>query len=111
MVYNCLSIFKATQCLVVELQYCKIWQVQATYYFAGLRHWIPRSTNCHTIAMIEKVNYNQTKPRICIFNDSNNSGGESLTNKEQVSFPNRLESTLHCEFAKHTSMHECLDGC
>ena len=45
--------------------------------FAVLRHWIPGSTNRHTIAMTEKVNYNENKPRICIFNDCNNSGGES----------------------------------
>ena len=35
--------------------------------FAVLRHWMPRSTSCHTIAMMEKVNYNENKPRICIF--------------------------------------------
>ena len=48
--------------------------------FAILRHWIPGSTNRHTIAMTEKVNYNENKPRICIFNifnDCNNGGGES----------------------------------
>ena len=33
------------------------------------------------------------------------------TNKEQISFVNQLESTLHCEFAKRTRMRECLDGC
>ena len=75
-----------------------------------LRHWIHESTNRHTSAMAEKVNYNKNKPRICIFNDCDNIGGESYTNKEQVSFPNRLESTLHCKFAQRTSMHECLDG-
>ena len=35
------------------------------------------SINCHTIAMAEKVNYNENKPRICIFNDCDSSGGES----------------------------------
>ena len=45
--------------------------------FVVLRHWIPGSTNHHTIAMTEKANYNKNKPRICIFNDCNNSGGES----------------------------------
>ena len=42
-----------------------------------LRHWVHGSTNHHTIAMAEKVNYNENKLRICIFNDCNNSGGES----------------------------------
>ena len=37
--------------------------------FVVLRHWIPGSTNRHTIAMTEKVNYNENKLRICIFND------------------------------------------
>ena len=45
--------------------------------FAILRHWIPGSTNHHTIAMTEKVNYSKNKPRICVFNDCNNGGGES----------------------------------
>ena len=45
--------------------------------FAVLYHWIPGSTNRHTIAMAEKVHYNENKPRICIFNDSDNSGCES----------------------------------
>ena len=45
--------------------------------FAVLRHWIPRSTNCHSIAMAEKVNYSKNKLRICIFNDWNNSSDES----------------------------------
>ena len=45
--------------------------------FAVLHHWIPGSTNRHTIAMAEKVNYNENKLRICIFNDYHNSGGES----------------------------------
>ena len=44
--------------------------------FAVLRHWIPGSTNHHTIAMAENVNY-ENKPRICIFNDCNNSDSES----------------------------------
>ena len=42
-----------------------------------LHHWIHGSTNHHTIAVAEKVNYNENKPRICIFNDCDNSGGES----------------------------------
>ena len=79
--------------------------------FAVVSHWIPGSTNHRTIAMTKKVNFNKIKPRVCIFNDCDNSGGESWTNKEQVSFSNRLESTLHCEFVKHTNMHEYLDGC
>ena len=45
--------------------------------FVVLRHWIHRSNNRHTIAMAEKVNYNENKLRICIFNDCDNSGGES----------------------------------
>ena len=45
--------------------------------FEILCHWIPRVTNHHTIAMAEKVNYNKNKPRICIFNDCDNSVGES----------------------------------
>ena len=34
-----------------------------------LCHGIHGSTNRHTIAIAEKVNYNANKPRICIFND------------------------------------------
>ena len=45
--------------------------------FAVLCHWIYGSTNCRTIAMAEKVNYNENKPKICIFNDCDNSDGES----------------------------------
>ena len=45
--------------------------------FAVLCHWISGSNNCHTIAMAEKVNYNENKPGICIFNECDNSGGES----------------------------------
>ena len=45
--------------------------------FADLRHWIPGSINCHTIAMVEKVSYNKNNPRICIFNDCDNSVSES----------------------------------
>ena len=45
--------------------------------FAVLCHCIPVSTNCHTIGMAERVNYNENKPRICFFNDCDNSGGES----------------------------------
>ena len=45
--------------------------------FAVLHHWIPGSTNRHTIAMTEKVNYNDNKQRICIFSDYNSSGCES----------------------------------
>ena len=46
--------------------------------FAILSHWIPGSTNRHTITMTEKVNYNEKKLRICYFNtfnDCNNGGG------------------------------------
>ena len=42
-----------------------------------LHHWILGSTNRHTIAMTEKVNYNKNKPRIFMFNDCDKSGGES----------------------------------
>ena len=45
--------------------------------FAVLCHWIPGSTNRHTITVAEKVYYNENKPRICIFNDSDNSSCES----------------------------------
>ena len=45
--------------------------------FAALCHWIPGSTNRHTIAMAEKINYNENKLRICIFNDCDNSVGKS----------------------------------
>ena len=45
--------------------------------FVVLRHCIPGSINHHTIAMTEKVNYKENKPRIYIFNDCSNSGGES----------------------------------
>ena len=45
--------------------------------FAILHHWIPNSINCHTIAMVEKVNYNENNPKICIFNDCDNSVSES----------------------------------
>ena len=45
--------------------------------FMVLRHWIPRSTNPHTIAMAEKANYNENKLRVCVFNDCDHSGSES----------------------------------
>ena len=45
--------------------------------FAVLCHWIPISTNRYTVAMAEKVNYIEIKLRIYIFNDCDNSGGES----------------------------------
>ena len=45
--------------------------------FAVLRHWTPGSTNRHTIAMAEKVNCNEKRSRICVFDDYNNNGGES----------------------------------
>ena len=32
--------------------------------FVALRHWIPGSTNHHTTAMAEKVNYSESMPRI-----------------------------------------------
>ena len=71
--------------------------------FAVLHHWIPRNTTRHTIAMAEKVKYNESKSKICIFNDCDNSGGESETNKQQVNFLNHY---VHFEFMKHTSMYE-----
>ena len=74
--------------------------------FAVLRHWIPRSINRHTIAMAEKANCDKKKSRIYVFNNYNNNGGESLTNKEQVRFTKQLESTQHCEFTKHAGTHE-----
>ena len=40
--------------------------------FAVLCHWIPGSTNRHTIPMVEKVNCNEKKSRICVFDDYNN---------------------------------------
>ena len=46
--------------------------------FVVLRHWIPGSTNCHTIAaMAGKTNCNEKKSRISVFNDYVNNGGES----------------------------------
>ena len=41
-------------------------------------HWISASSNSHTIAMAKKVNCNENKLRICIFNDCDNSGSEYL---------------------------------
>ena len=70
---------------------------------AVLHHWIPRNTTRHTIVMAEKVKYNESKSKICIFNDCDNSGGESETNKQQVNFLNHY---VHFEFMKHTSMYE-----
>ena len=35
--------------------------VSSTNILAVLRHWIPSSTNHHTIAMAEKVNYTENK--------------------------------------------------
>ena len=51
--------------------------VSSSEHICGLRHWIPGSTNCHTIAMAEKANCNEKKSRFCVFNDYNNNGGES----------------------------------
>ena len=45
--------------------------------FAVLHHWIPGSTNCHTIGMAEKINCSEKKSRICVFDDYNNNAGES----------------------------------
>ena len=42
-----------------------------------LHDWIPGSTNCYTVVMAEKVNYNKNKLRICIINDCDNNVGES----------------------------------
>ena len=43
-----------------------ILQSMASLYniFAVVRHWVPGSTNCHTIAMAKKENCNENKPRI-----------------------------------------------
>ena len=54
-----------------------LWSYSNANYGNTLRHWIPGSTNRHTIAMAEKVNYNKNKLKMCIFNDYNNSGSES----------------------------------
>ena len=43
--------------------------VSSSNIFAVLHHWIPRSINCHTIAMAEKAKCNE-KSRICVFNDN-----------------------------------------
>ena len=51
--------------------------VSTSNIFAVLRHWIPGSTNCHTIAMAEKANCDEKKSRICVFNNYNNNGNES----------------------------------
>ena len=51
--------------------------VSSSNIFVVLRHWIPRSINCHTIAMAEKANCDKKKSRICVFNNYDNNGGES----------------------------------
>ena len=51
--------------------------VSSSNIFVDLRHWIPRSINCHTIAMAEKANCDEKKSRICVFNNYDNNGGES----------------------------------
>ena len=51
--------------------------VSSSNMFAVLHHWIPGSTNRHTIAMAEKANCNEKKSRICVFDDYNNNGSES----------------------------------
>ena len=43
---------------------------------AVLRHWIPASTNHHTIATAEKTNCNE-KSLESVSNDYDNNGGES----------------------------------
>ena len=51
--------------------------VSSSHIIAVLRHWIPGSTHCHTIAMAEKATCNKKKVRISVFNDFDNNGGES----------------------------------
>ena len=51
--------------------------VSSSNIFAVLHHWIPESTNCHTIAMAEKETCNKKMVRISVFNDYDNNGGES----------------------------------
>ena len=60
-------------CEVIVLQN----MASSSNIFVVLHHRMPRSTNHHTTAMAEKVNYNESKPRIFIFNDCDNSGSES----------------------------------
>ena len=58
---------------------CGVTVLQNTASLSGLvvvlHHWINGSTNRHTIAMAEKVNYNKNKPRIYILNDCDSSDG------------------------------------
>ena len=61
-----------------------------------LHHHIPGSINYHTIAMVEKVNYNEKRSRISAYNDYDNRSSESQTAKEQGSFMKQLESKLYC---------------
>ena len=42
-----------------------------------LHHWIPESSNCHTVSMAEKVNYNENESRISEYDDYDNNGSES----------------------------------
>ena len=70
---------------------------------AVLRHWIPRSTNRHTIAMAEKANCNEkswesVSLMIMII--------MVVNLKEQVMFTKRFESTLHCELTNRAGMHK-----
>ena len=60
-------------CGVTVLQY----MLSSSNISVVLHHWIPRSTNRHTIAMAEKENCNKKKLRICVFNDYDNNDGES----------------------------------
>ena len=85
--------------------------VSSSNIFAVLRHWIPGSINRHTIAVVEKANCNGKKSRVCVFNDYNNNGGESKTNKKRVRFTKQLESVLHCEFTKRAGTYKgCMDS-
>ena len=44
--------------------------VSSSKIFMVLDHWTSGSTNHHTVAMAEKVNYNEKKLRILVCNNS-----------------------------------------
>ena len=44
--------------------------VSSNKIFMVLGHWTSGSTNHHTVAMVEKVNYSEKKLRIPVCNDS-----------------------------------------
>ena len=65
---------------ILKLHDVWLWSYSTAKYgktFVVLHHWIPGSTNRHTIAMAKKANCNDKKSRICVFDDYNNTGGES----------------------------------